>query len=384
MIPVIIGFAVNGWNVYRALRPAGVPPVVIDNDRDSVFWKYAGPRPMFASSLEGQPLQEVLDELGRNTNEQYLVISAVEDAVRYLNANRERLAPNIRLDFPERDVVSRLLDKKLFYLSAVEAGCPIYPMWFLGAGWDVEGGMGQVEYPCIIKTREKMYVKGLAKAYRAETRVDLERVVGELQRLPQLKPEDLVIQRWVEGGDGAVLFCMQYYNERHEPVASFVGRKLRQWPPHVGGTSSARPHDDAEVLEQTTRYFQSVRMRGLCSMEFKRSDRDGKLSMIEPTVCRADFQEGCAVANGCNLPLAMYYSVTGRPIAGSGTSGKRPITWLYAGPDYQSAERQGLTKWEWIRSLAGPKSFAVYDPEDRGPFVELVRRKIAAKWRRQR
>ena len=38
VIPIVIGFQINGWNVYRSLRSRGVRPLVFDSEPDSVFW----------------------------------------------------------------------------------------------------------------------------------------------------------------------------------------------------------------------------------------------------------------------------------------------------------------------------------------------------------
>jgi D-aspartate ligase len=104
--------------------------------------------------------------------------------------------------------------------------------------------------------------------------------------------------------------------------------------------------------------------------------------MIEPTACRADYQEGVAVANGYNIPYAMYCAAANlspyqpRPA-------RRPVLWVNGAADYQAAlyymSRKRLTRWQWLRSLRGPKSYAVWTRSDTGPYLELLRRKLAAR-----
>jgi predicted ATP-grasp superfamily ATP-dependent carboligase len=380
MKPLIIGLGVNGWNVARALWAGGVEPVVIDNDRDSIFWRSRRLRPVHAERLCGPPLLRALREVVCD-GAPCLLISATEEAVDYLNSNRDQLPAALRLDFPEAGTVSALLDKKEFHRLARSAGCAIYPMYFFDRGWNVEGGIEQVKFPCILKTRRKMYVSGLAKAYRISGPAELRHETERLARLPGLDPRDLLLQQWVPGGDGDVIFCLQYYGPESRPLLSFTGRKIRQWPPGTGGTASAMPVQLPAAAEEATRFFRSVNMRGLCSMEFKRSPADGSLSMIEPTVCRADYQEGTALVNGVNLPLAMYAAHAGLPPPPV-REPPRPAIWVHVGPDYQSARKQGLTPWQWWRSLAGPKSYAVFTSEDVGPAAELLRRKLLGKWNR--
>ena len=56
--------------------------------------------------------------------------------------------------------------------------------------------------------------------------------------------------------------------------------------------------EDPRLVTMTADFFQRVGMTGACSMEFKRDPRDGEYYMIEPTVCRTDWQNAVADANG--------------------------------------------------------------------------------------
>lgn len=376
MTPLIIGFSVNGWNVARALHQLPVAPLVLDDDPSSIFWKAKKVQLVRAPALRGEALLECLRSAVRG-EENYVLISATEEAVRTLSERRSEVPANVQLLFPEHDTVDLLLDKRRFYARAVELGHRISRMHFLQS-WEAAEAR-QVRFPCIVKGRVKLYVPGVAKAYRVDHAAGLRSVLDTLSRAPGLKPEDVVIQEWVPGGDDRVLFCMQYYDRSGQLRASFVGRKIRQWRPQIGGTASAEPYQDAEALEQTTRFFQAVGMRGICSMEFKRSLQDGQLYMIEPTACRADYQEGVAVANGCNIPLLAYLDAAGIAYSPNGQAPARPVKWLHAGDDYAAAAQymaRGELSWrQWLGSLRGPKSYAIYTPQDPGPFLELLKRK---------
>jgi D-aspartate ligase len=381
LIPILVGFGVNGWNVCRALSREGIRPLVLDNDPASIFWSCRSAELVYAESLSGEGLPELLNALVDSRRE-YVILSAIEEAVRTLSEYRDRLAPNLRLPYPPHATVAALLDKRRFYEQATARGFRLSPMYFL-EDWDQFDGPEPGGFPCVIKTRRKVYLPGLAKAYRVAGPAEVHVILRELSTIPGLRPDDLVIQEWVPGGDREVVFCLHYYDGSGKAVASFVGRKIRQWPPETGGTASALATEDPEALGESLRFFESFGMRGLCSMEFKRSARDGRLHLIEPTVCRADYQEGVAVANGVNLPFIAYANLAGgRP--GLTKPGRRPVKWIHLGSDYQAAshymQRGELSRWDWLRSLCGPASFAVLDPRDPGPFRELLRRKIANRY----
>ena len=384
MTPLIVGFAVNGWNVYRALRREGLRPLAIDDDRGSIFWRCRGADLLYARKLNGPDLIRTLNSL-ESTGREYVLISALEETVNTLNRHRDELEPHIHLHFPERSTVEMLLDKRLFYETARSNGFRIYPMYFVGDDWRLEGHRNGVQFPCIIKKKTKIYVPGVAKAYRVASMHELEERLEQISRYPGIRPTDLVIQEWVPGGDTEVIFCMQYYDSAANPLMSFTGKKIRQWRPQTGGTSAAAAVDAPDALAETTRFFRAVGMHGLCSMEFKRSLADGKLYMIEPTVCRADYQESTAVSNGYNLLYAMYCAAVGRALPAANPP-RRPVIWVNVGDDFKSARQymaEGRLSWfGWWKSLRGPKCYAIFAWEDPWPFVELIRRKFRNRWNR--
>lgn len=377
MTPLIIGLGINGWNVARALFRGGLTPVVVDNAPDSIFWKSRRLRLVEAVQLQGGPLLEAL-ESAANRHGPLLLVSALEETVAFLSANRSRVPAAVSLPFPASETVEMLLDKRLFYERAVRAGMPVPRMHFFEAGrW--EPPATDIRFPCILKTRRKMYVTGMRKAYLVQDAAQCRAILAGLSGLGGLRPEDLLLQEWVPGGDGDVFFCMQCYGPDGSLLRSFTGRKIRQWPPLTGGTSSAEPASAPAAEELATAFFRGVAMRGLCSMEFKRSLTDGRFYMIEPTACRADYQESVAVANGCNLPLALYRAECGLPEEPGRDPLRRPIIWLHVGDDFRSATAQAGAKlafWRYLLSLPGPREYAVWCRQDWRPFAELLRRKI--------
>jgi predicted ATP-grasp superfamily ATP-dependent carboligase len=92
----------------------------------------------------------------------------------------------------------------------------------------------------------------------------------------------------------------------------YTGRKVLQWPHLTGstaigiGTTNERVHELAhEIMVQT-------RHRGLGSVEFKLSDRDGEYYITEPTVGRNNYQSYLAVAGGVNITQIAYYDMIGQ------------------------------------------------------------------------
>ena len=156
---------------------------------------------------------------------------------------------------------------------------------------------------------------------------------------------DMVVQEWIEGSDSEIYFCLQYIGEMGEIISSFVGRKIRSWPPRIGGTASctAAREYEVELTKATNEFFKKVGFTGMGSMEYKRDARNGSFYMVEPTVARTDFQQEVATVNGTNLPFAAYAYECGLAAPAEFIVKPNRI-WRDALPDRWSFEEDGKVK----------------------------------------
>jgi predicted ATP-grasp superfamily ATP-dependent carboligase len=151
-----------------------------------------------------------------------------------------------------------------------------------------------------------------------------------------------VVQEWIEGRDSDIYFCLQYLDGQGQAVVSFTGRKIRSWPPQVGGTASctAAPEAHAELSALTANFFRDAGVVGMAGMEYKRDSRTREFRMVEPTIGRTDYQEEVATLNGVNLPHAAWCCELGLPFPDTAAI-RRPIAWRVRSEDVQSAALQG-------------------------------------------
>src|SRR6185312_13830169 len=116
--------------------------------------------------------------------------------------------------------------------------------------------------------RNAGYSRQFKKAYRVESAAE----AGDLVRSILAVMPDVVVQEWIAGPDSNIYFCLQYLDRKSQMVASFTGRKIRSWPPGVGGTASctAAPEAHAELSQLTARFFRDADVVGMAGMEYKR------------------------------------------------------------------------------------------------------------------
>ncbi|MYM76273.1 FAD-dependent oxidoreductase, partial [Duganella sp. FT134W] len=233
-----------------------------------------------------------------------------EKSVRSVSRDRDRLLPHFRIALPAPGVLEALMDKNAFQAQAQACGAAIPRAVGLAREADLAQLAG-LRYPAVLKPAYKHYGYGarFQKAYVVQSAQEA------AQRWRSIAPvlAELIVQEWIPGGDSAIYFCLQYVGDDGRAVASFTGRKLRSWPPRIGGTASciAAPEYAAALDHCTSAFFRAAGFVGLGSMEYKRDERDGRFYMIEPTVGRSDFQEEVATLNGTNLALAAYHHQTG-------------------------------------------------------------------------
>jgi predicted ATP-grasp superfamily ATP-dependent carboligase len=196
----------------------------------------------------------------------------------------------------------------------------------------------------------------------AEQAVDLVRRI-----LPVMA--DVVVQEWTEGPDSNIFFCLQYLDKHGQANVSFTGRKIRSWPPQVGGTASCGPAPEAheELSTLTTRFFRNAGVIGMAAMEYKRDSRSGEFRMVEPTIGRTDYQAEVATLNGANLPYAAWCAELDRPVPAS-ASAARPLAWRVRAEDDQSALAQHQRRGQGFEHVDGIRD-ALWRPSDPLPYL---------------
>lgn len=302
---IVIGGGLNALGVVRSLGQMGIPVVVIDTNLDAPAMRSRYGRKRQIPSLEGYELLESLNQLAKELNGPATLFLTEEKTVVTISAQRDQLPPGFRVRLPDHDRLMQLMHKQGFQDLAESYSAPV-PKTVRLEGWADIPKISRLTFPCVFKPSKKSYEYGalFKKAYKVNSATEVEELYRQIE--PVLS--DMVVQEWIEGSDSEIYFCMQYIGQDGTVIGSFVGRKIRSWPPRIGGTASCTSAwEYAEELGATTsEFFKQVGFTGMGSMEYKRDARDNRFYMVEPTVARTDFQEEVATLNGCNLPFIAY------------------------------------------------------------------------------
>ena len=372
---VVVGDELNALGIVRSLGMAGVPVIKVVTDLGALSACSRYGRKVLVEKTEGEALVKTLIKLANQFPEKPVLFVTEEKTVRTISENRDRLLACYRFRLPAHDRLMALMHKQGFQELAEATDAPIPAVVQLQSTADLPK-LVKLTYPCVLKPSAKDYAYGarFAKAYVVQSADEAAKRYSEIAPVCA----DLVVQQWIDGGDDDIYFCLQYIGDRGV-VASFTGRKLRSWPPRIGGTASCTAAWEVadELAALTSRFFAETGFTGMGSMEFKRDRRDGRFYMIEPTVARTDFQEEVATLNGVNIPLAAYYFETGLPVQPI----SRPVrdkAWREPLIDRWSQEQQPDSTPRGLLDLTVVDAyFRVSDPM---PWVQWMRERIGMRW----
>jgi D-aspartate ligase len=370
---VVIGLdSITGLQVARILAGRGVPVIGIAADRRHFACRTRVCESIHYADIAGDGLIRTLDAVGQSLEQKAVLVPCTDPIVLTLSRNRSRLEPWYHLVLPDHDVVEKLMDKIGFATYAQEQGLPIPQTFFLRNRTDAEAAAGALNFPAALKPPLKTAV------WEQEVRAKAIKVAGPEELLAEYDrtspyADVLLAQDWIEGGEGNLFSCNAYFDRDAKPLATFVARKIRQWPPQTGISSLGEECRNDEVLRETLRLFEGVGFRGLCYLEMKRDERTGRHFIVEPNVGRPTGRSPIAEAGGVELHYAAYCDAAGLPLPAALEQRYGDAKWIYFRFDLQSALhywRHGeLSLRDWKRSWQGRKVDAVFSRRDPVPFA---------------
>jgi predicted ATP-grasp superfamily ATP-dependent carboligase len=323
---VILELMFAGYGIARSLWPYNIPVIGFSSGRfrPPTHTRFVDQLVFFE---DHDDLLAKLQSVAAECDRKPVLILTGDTYVNFAAKNIELLRSLFLIDFPEQHTVDLLLDKTAFSSFAKQHQLLIPQTEVVSQASEVEALKDQLTYPVIVKPYQKTKAWHQAKFPKGFMADDFEALQAVYEKIASIEPQ-VIVQEWVPGGDDQIAFCLVYYDKDHQCVAHFTGTKVRQWPVGKGSTSIARPLDDEWVSRESLQLFDLVKFTGLGSVEYKKHERNGKYYIIEPTVGRVNAQEYVATANGVNLPLAAYTSLTGHPIQPKAQP-KRPVAFIH-------------------------------------------------------
>ncbi len=381
---IVVGLGLTGLGVVRSLRdgviPNSIPIIALDSDLSEPTARTRLCAKHYCADVDGNGLVDCLIELGRRYPERPVLLLSKDLAVLTVARHQELLAPLYRFLLPTPEVTDLLMDKTRFAAYAETHGFEVPRTFVLHSAGDLAAAIADnLPFPCVLKPCYRNATwneRGYPKGFLCDDAGQLHSAYDEVRNAQ----ESFVLQEWIPGNDSDIYFCLVYFDERSRPVATFSGRKLRQWPIGAGSTSLAEAADCPAIERETVRLFTSLEFRGLGSVEFKRDPRTGRFKILEPTVGRVNLQSETATANGVNLAGIAYAHLAGLEVERH----RQPAQcarWVNEYADLKSGllrVRQGqLSVRDWVRSYRGSRRYAWFCWKDPLPSMVMGARLVA-------
>jgi predicted ATP-grasp superfamily ATP-dependent carboligase len=367
---IVLHIAYTGYGVVRSLYSYGIPIIAFQKDLSSPESKSRLCEQIITFN-DNDELMKRLISFAKEKPEKPVLFITSDIYVELFLKFRRIFEDNIRIHYPDSDVVQLLLSKDKFIDYAKCNNLAIPKSFKIRTIDDLEKNIDEIIFPAIVKpfVKSPRWLSAkLDKAYLVHSQDELNKLY---KRIMEIEP-NLLVQEWVPGPDSNVEYCLTYFDKNTECLASFTGAKIRQWPVGTGSTASTKPTKNEWIKNQTIQIFKELHYRGFGSIEYKKHAINGMYYIMEPTVGRPNQQSYVATVNGINMPLIAYESLTGLSFT-SYVNKYPPITYIDEWADLASSlvhmKKGEIRISDYLNSIKGKKSFRFFNMRDFDVFL---------------
>lgn len=385
---VVIGLdSMQGIQTARILRRHRIPVIAVAADRSHPACQTNTCREIHFAGPAEDDLAAKLAEIGRSSTDRPVLVPCQDRSVRTVSRHRGQLSAWFRFALPPAHVVELMMDKISFFEHAQQHGLPVPKTFVLRERADAERAVAELPFPCLLKPAYR------SQAWDRQTKLKVFKVESAEELLTLYDrchswAEALIAQQWVAGDDSCLYSCNAYFDREGRPLATFVARKLRQWPPEAGSSCLGEEVRCDFVRDTTLALFGSVPYRGLAYLEIKKDTSTGDFFIIEPNIGRPTGRSAIAEAGGVEMLHTMYCDILGLPLPEHRTQQYRGTKWIDLRHDFQSAfrywRRGELTLWQWGRSWWGRKAHTLFSWRDPRPFLADLKKACGMVLQRRR
>jgi predicted ATP-grasp superfamily ATP-dependent carboligase len=371
----VIGGDYQGLGIVRSLGRRGIDVLVLDDERSIArHSRFATAAVRVPELRDEEATVETLLGLGeRHGLDGWVVFPTREETVAALSRYRERLTARFRIPTPAWDVVEWAWDKRKTYEIAAELGIATPRTWLVGSAHELETIDGEPPFAVKPAIKERFLYATGAKAWRADTRAELDARFREAAEL--VGAEEVIVQELIPGsGETQLAYCAFFRDGRAS--ASMVVRRLRQHPPLFGRASTfvqTIEHPELEAISE--RLLRRIGYYGLVELEYKHDVRDGQTKLLDINA-RTWGYHSLGQRAGVDFPYLLYADQLALT-APDGLRAPPGVSWIRLATDLPTAVAllaQGALDWRaYVRSLRAADVESVFGRDDPLPgLAELA------------
>ncbi len=383
-VVITSGGSPAAFDIVRTLAMAGIRTAVASSQRDDIAYYSRNCSgkiflPPFQRSNE-EEIAQCLEAFARQQKELPVLYYASDAELSFVWRYRNRLSSWYKFLLPPDDLLECLFNKVSFSKFAKNYGLPVPETVIVKNADDLSGAVSLIQYPCIVKpafsmdwvweTEEQKIKFGPYK--KALRRISSKEELIDFCRALPARNSGYLIQSYIEGGDENILSFHGYFDEQSRCVGYFIGRKIRTYPPHTGGSAYVRTIYHPTLAQLSVEYLQRIQFRGIAKIDFKWDPRDEEFKILEINP-RYNLWEVVGAFAGANLVYIAHQDQRGEEIAAQ-VFYKNDVRFLYLKQDVRAFFEGYRTTGEWtlktyLQSLWRKKYYRVFDHNDMRPFL---------------
>lgn len=276
---IVIGGHVQGLGVIRIFGKNQIPCFVLDVTSINIA-KHSNYCTKFIKINPDQDFTQFLIELNKKHDlHDWLLIPTDDNYVSILSHNKKKLEEYYRVSVDEWDVIEKCYNKRLTYKIVHDLDVDMPKTYFPDSVEDLENV--DVDYPCIIKpaVMHKLYSQIKKKVLVCNDKSNL---ISNYKKILTYIPADEIIVQEIIPGDSNNQYSACFFFDRNKPFVSLLARRKRQYPIDFGScTSFAETIKDTNLLESAKKILTKINYWGICEVEFKKDERDGRYKFLE-------------------------------------------------------------------------------------------------------
>lgn len=384
--PLVIsaGWSPGAYDLVRALGMAGIGSAVASSQQDDIaFSSRYCTRKIVLPDFEPQNHEMILDILRRHGEEREhrpILFYASDPELWFVWHFQKELERYYCFLLPPTDLLECIVNKALFSELARDYHLAAPETLTVRNSTELTNHIDDVHFPCIVKpaysqdwiwdTEEQRTKYGPYKSAlrRFTTRTEL---LDFCKDLPD-RHSGFLIQSYIDGRDEAITSFHGYFDEESKCLGHFVGKKIRTYPAHTGGSTYVRTIEEPELAHQSISALENIGFQGVVKIDFKWDHAMNKYSILEINP-RYNLWVLLGAYAGVNLPMIAFHHQRGDPVDGrsSCTTDERLLFVKQDLRGFWGGYRKTAewTTLNYIRSLFARKHYRVYDPDDPKPFI---------------
>jgi D-aspartate ligase len=377
-IPVVL---LGGVNLVRALGLAGIPAIVASHEDDEPAFasRYCTAKCLLPSLSHADAVADALvtigDRLATTHGRRVPLFYGSDDYLKLIYAHRERLERYFLLLLNDPAVADAMLTKDSFQAFARNRGLPV-PAALHWHG-DGAGSVAAHAGPVVVKpsNKEGWSDSPLRKRAfgRAKAIVFPTGAMAAADPVLKLFRDQLTVQQYVCGDDSCNWSFHGFADARGHVIESFVGRKLRTFPPDNGESAYIQMARNDDLSALGARLAACLPLKGVFKMDFKQDARTGRWYLLEVNA-RFNLWHYLGAANGVNLARTAYEWLIEDKRAPAIPAPRANVRWLSFELDVRAFRalrgegKLGLAR--WVASLVfARKVYNLFAWNDPGPWI---------------